>query len=132
MSVLIGSSNLSSVPMFPSIDGYTPWACSQVNPCPCPNVTQVSINHSKESEVCAPLVLHITIVHPRCSCPHPNIFVHPTNFFLPCSLRLFVVEYSQGVCTLGGCRGRPYVLPHSNLFSSSTTSFNFHGVSTYL
>jgi hypothetical protein len=58
-------------------------------PHPCLNTTQLFVNHSKESKVCAPLVLHVTIVRPRCPCSHPNIFIHPIDRFLPCALHPF-------------------------------------------
>jgi hypothetical protein len=104
-----GSSNLYSAPMLQREDRSTPCACSQVV-APFPNATQVSINRSKETKVYAPLAPHVTIARPRCSCSHPNFFILPTdNFFLVLCIHSFV-EYAQGVCTLSGFHGRPYIL----------------------
>jgi hypothetical protein len=69
-------------------------------PCPFPNTTQVFVNRSKESKVCAPLVFaHVTIVCPRCSCSHPNVFIFPTDCFLLVLFVCSVTESAQGAHT---------------------------------
>jgi hypothetical protein len=63
------------------------------SPNPFPNTTQVSIIYHKESEAHGPLVLHVTIMHPRCSYSHIYDFIHlsdhiPLVFSCPTSLQV--------------------------------------------
>jgi len=56
----------------------------------------------------------------------PNVFVFPTNRSLPFSLHPSFVESSKGVCTLGGCRGRPLhflYLEENDLLKSEWLTF---------
>jgi hypothetical protein len=82
-------------------------------PLPCLNTTQFSINHSKESKMCSPLILHVIVVCPRCCYSHPNFFVFLTYHFFLVLFICAIVESSQGAFTLNVFRGRPYILPKS-------------------
>jgi len=72
---------------------------------PCSNTTQVSINRSKASKVCASLVLHLTIVHTRCSYTHQKFsFSQPITYSL---WYLFVISLNlpkERACSVGVTR----------------------------
>jgi hypothetical protein len=128
MGVSMGSSNLSNVPMLPREGGSTPWACAQVTPS-FPKHNPSLHQFLRKVRCVPPWCPHVTIVCPRCSCSHPHVFVRPTDhmplvFSCPTHPQVF-----PRVCVLGGCHGRPYILPHSKLLSSSTTSIDLHGAS---
>jgi len=64
-------------------------------------------------------------MQPGCSFPHQNTFIHPTDHFFHMLYIHSIIDSSQVVHTLRWFHGRPYIILHSNLFPSLTTSINF-------
>jgi hypothetical protein len=121
MGVLMESFNLSSVPMLPREDGSTTWVCSQVAP-PFPKHNPSLHRPSQGKKGVCPLGLTRHHRAPRCSFPHPNIFVFPTNHFL---LVLFVHSITlnlpkEHACSMGVLKGLTFRMCPLNCTPHST------------
>jgi hypothetical protein len=112
MGVSMGSFNLSVCPCLPK----GRWVHSLGVLPSFPTLSQMQPKSSSSiarEEGCVPPWVCTCHHHaPRCSCPHPNIFVFPTDCFLLVLFVCSIVESSQGAHALGGCLERPYILPH--------------------
>jgi hypothetical protein len=105
VGVLVESFSLSGAPMLPRADRSTPWAWYQVaSSLHKPNPSLCRSSQGKKGMCSLGCAHHHRA--PRCSYPHPNIFVFPTNHFL---LVLFIHLSSNlpkdHTCLVGVSRG---------------------------